>query len=139
MIDLKEKYVDLGVLKALSSAARNKLIDANNVPVVQYKQKFLELFGRLTSLVVNEWQVYNYYADTVLAFSTISNETTNGDLNSNQVELDQQAAEKYFSLLLKAFRNLYNQNNWELTVDKCKEVINNSTEILKSSIFFFFD
>lgn len=131
----------------LCSATTKRLNDANDVPIVKQKQKLLELFGRLSSLVVNDWQVYWYYAEIVLSLATVS---SGEDCNSNEIELDNQSAEKYFGLLLKAFRNLYNQNNWELSVDKCREVVYNSTEILKSKklimikknmviIFFFVD
>lgn len=123
----------MDVLKVLCSAVRNNLVDANNVPIRKYKQKILELFGRLTSLVVNDWQVYWNYAEIFCYLSIAEKSTSNGEnCNMNQVEFDVQSAEKYFTLLLKAFRNLYNQSNWELSVERCKEVINYSIEILKS-------
>lgn len=119
--------MDADVLKALSTAARNKMTDADSVPIVKHKTKLLELFGRLTSLVVNDWQVYWYYADVVLSLA----DRTDGDA------IDQQSAEKYFGLILKSFRSLYNQSNWELSADKCKEVVARSAEILKSMIWKF--
>lgn len=127
LLDIKEKYVDVDVLKALSSATRDNLNDANHVPIIKYRQKILELFGRLASLVVNDWQVYWYYADVVLSLAQRTDA-------SDEVKraLDSQSAEKYFGLMLKAFRNLQNQNNWDMSVEKCKEVIKYSTEILKS-------
>lgn len=72
-------------------------------------------------MAVSEWQVYWYYAEIVLALAD----------EQNSGAIDQQTAEKYFGLVQKAFRNLYNQNNWEMSVDKCKEVVKYSTEILK--------
>ncbi len=56
------------------------------------------------------------------------------DTNNNlsKVELNKESAEKYFGLLMKAFRNLYNQQNWEVRVDSCREVIDYSTQVLAS-------
>jgi hypothetical protein len=53
LIDLKEKYVDIDVLKALSTSVSRHLKDANNVSIFKYKEKILKLFGRITSLVGN--------------------------------------------------------------------------------------
>jgi hypothetical protein len=128
LLDLKEKYVDLDVLKALSTATRDRLNDANGVPIMKFKTKILELFGRLSSLVVSNWKVYWYYADVVLFLSQIDDANN----NFNKIDLNDQSAGKYFGLLQKAFRNLYNQSNWELSVEKCKETIEYSTELLKS-------
>jgi hypothetical protein len=128
LLDLKEKYIDIDVLKALSTSVQNRLNDPNNVSIIKYKKKILELFGRISSLVVGDWQVYWHYADIVLNFAQID-DTNN---NFSPVELNDEKVEKYFSLLQKAFRNLYNQSNWELSVDKCKEMIDYSTQLLTS-------
>ena len=129
MLDLKDKYVDLDVLRILSESVQKNLKDGYDVSIYKYKQKILELFGRISSLVVNNWKIYWYYAEIVLVFGQL-------DEQNNKISLSKESADKYFGLLQKAFRNLYNQNNWETTVETCKEVINQSTEILKSNWCF---
>lgn len=132
LLDLKEKYVDIDVLDALCKSVRKNLTDPNDVSIRKYKQKILELFGRITSLVPNEWKVYWFYADIVLNLSTNHNDDAN---NNDNIKLDEPLAEKYFGLLQKAFRNLYNQTNWELSVEKCKEMVDYSTQLLTSDYF----
>ena len=117
----------MDVLKVLSEAVQKNLNDGYDVPIFRFKQKILELFGRISSLVVNNWKVYWYYADIVLTFGQL-------DEQNNKICLSSQAADKYFGLLQKAFRNLYNQNSWEMSVDSCKEVIYHSTQILASTM-----
>jgi hypothetical protein len=51
LLDLKEKYIDLDVLRALCLSVQNNLNDAYSVPINKQKQKILQLFGRITSLV----------------------------------------------------------------------------------------
>ena len=125
LLDLKEKYVDLDVLKALSTSVENNLNDANNVSILKYRQKVLKLFGRITSAVAPNWMIYWYYAEVVLHSSQV-------DDNLNKIELTKESAEKYFSLLLKSFRSLYNKPNWELAVDSCREIITHCTNVLTS-------
>lgn len=123
-MDIKEKYIDLDVLKALVTSVEKKLEDPNNVSIFKYKQNILKLFGRITSLSVMNWQVYWFYAEVVLNFA----------LNDENNELSKESAEKYFVLLQKAFRNLYNKQNWEMTIETCKEILNFSTTILSSML-----
>jgi hypothetical protein len=51
LLDIKEKYVDIEVLAALAKSVENNLCDPNQVPISKHKQKILELFGRLTSVI----------------------------------------------------------------------------------------
>ena len=114
------------VLRILSDSVQKNLNDAYGVPISKFKQKILELFGRISSLVVNNWKVYWYYAEIVLTFGQL-------DDQNNKISLSKESADKYFGLLQKAFRNLYNQSSWELSVDTCREVIYYSTLILRSN------
>ena len=124
---MKDKYVDLDVLRILSESVQKNLKDGYDVSIYKHKQKILELFGRISSLVVNNWKIYWYYAEIVLTFGQI-------DEQNNKISLSKVSADKYFGLLQKSFRNLYNQSNWETTDDSCKEVINQSSLILKSNL-----
>jgi hypothetical protein len=52
LLDLKEKYVDVEVLRALSKSVEKNLKDAaSDQSILKYKQTILQLFGRITSLV----------------------------------------------------------------------------------------
>ena len=113
------------MLRILSESVQKNLKDGYDEPISKNKQKILELFGRISSLAVNNWKIYWYYAEIVLSFGQL-------DEQNNTISLSKESADKYFTLLQKAFRNLYNQNNWELSVETCKEVILQSTIILNS-------
>ncbi|RMZ94282.1 tetratricopeptide repeat 27 [Brachionus plicatilis] len=125
LLDLKQKYVDVDVLKAFCTAFEKKVNDAHNESIFKYKKKVLELFGRISSLVVTDWQVYWSYAEIVRFISQ-----TDDTNNNMSVELNHESSEKYFSLLLKAFRNLINKANWELSLESCKEVLNKTIDVL---------
>ena len=68
------------------------------------------------------WKIYWYYGDVCLYFS----------LAENKSSLTEEEADKVFNLYLKGFRNLYNQQNWELTIESCDEVLTTSIEIILS-------
>jgi len=144
-LDLKEKYVDIDVLKALKMSVEKNLTDPNNVSIHKHKQKVLKLLGRITSIVIENnhfnnshfnlillktfkikvvanWKIYWYYGDICLCFS----------LAENKSSLTEEDADKVFNLYLKGFRNLYNQQNWELTIESCDEVLTTSIEIILS-------
>ena len=78
---------------------------------------------------MSDWKVYWYYAEIVLSFGQ-------RDDQNNQIEPTKETADKYFTLIQKAFRNLYNQPSWELTVESCKEMVTNSAQILSSNCSF---
>ena len=132
LLDLKSKYVDVDVLRALAMNVKLEHKDASEISIFKYKEKILGLFGRINSLVPTNWMFYWYFADIVLNLAQID------DINNNisKIPLSKEAADKYFSLLFKAFRNLYNQPNWELGVDSCREVIEHSILVLESINFF---
>jgi len=51
LLDIKEKYVDIDVLKALSVSVEKNLKDPNGNSILKFRSKILQLFGRITSLV----------------------------------------------------------------------------------------
>jgi hypothetical protein len=53
LLDLKDKYVDIDVLKALKTSVEKNLNDVNNQSTLKLKPKILKLFGRITSMVIN--------------------------------------------------------------------------------------
>ena len=52
LLDKKEKYIDIDVLKALSTSVEKNLKDPNGNSILKLRSKILELFGRITSLVL---------------------------------------------------------------------------------------
>lgn len=62
LVDLKDKYVDTAVLKILVRAVTEDLEDANDSPACKLRPTLLELFGRLTSKVTSNWEVWSLYA-----------------------------------------------------------------------------
>jgi tetratricopeptide (TPR) repeat protein len=135
LLDLKDKYVDIGVLKALSLSVQKDMNDANGVSIYNNKQKILELFGRISSMIVNNWQIYWYYAEVTLHFSTHTFDSKTNEIVVN--DLSEESGHKVFALLQKSFRNLYNQPNWEMTLESCEEVLITAEEILLSIHSFF--
>ncbi len=81
---------------------------------------------------MNNWQIYWFYSEIVFIFGQLDESN-----NFSQKELDKETADKAFSLLQKAFRNLYNQPNWEQSIEACSEVITYSTKILSSEFLKF--
>ena len=81
--------------------------------------------------MVNNWQVYWTYGEIVLNFELKTIDPNNTELVLEN-ELSPEGAEKAFNLFFKAFRNLYNQPNWELSLDTCKEILTVSNNLLSS-------
>ena len=65
LLDIKEKYIDVDVLKALKISVEKKMKDPNDVTVFNYKQSILKLFGRITS-IVSLTKIFSY--KTLLLF-----------------------------------------------------------------------
>lgn len=88
--------------------------------------------------MVNNWKIYWYYADIVLSLSQIEEKSSkeNG-CEFEKVSLSDEAAEKTFSLYQKAFRNLYQQPNWELAFESCNEIVSTTNDLLNSERVYF--
>ena len=121
----------MDVLKALSESVAKSHKDAYDVPIQKLKAKILKLFGRLSSLVVNNWKVYWYYGEIVLHLSQVDE---NESKELVKVELNNDSATKFFTLYQKAFRNLYNQLNWEMTLEGCDEMVTVTIDIISSNL-----
>jgi hypothetical protein len=50
-LDLKEKYLDNGVLKIICEAVEKNVKCANNQQIFSLKPKILKLFGRIVTVV----------------------------------------------------------------------------------------
>lgn len=51
LMDLKDRYVDTEVLRALQVSVQMKMKDPNNVSIYMNKKNILKLFGRITAMV----------------------------------------------------------------------------------------
>lgn len=126
LLDLKEKYTDVDVLRILCQAVEQNLNNSKGQSILALKSKILQLFGRIVSAVVNESKIYWYYAKIVFYFGQLDDQDI-----SKCIELSNENADKAFTLLQKSLRCLINQPNWELEVEKCKEIIDLSIKILE--------
>ncbi len=124
LIDLKEKYVDTEVLRALKVSVENRMKDPNEVSIFIYKKSILKLFGRITSITLNNWKIFWYYAEIVMQFG-MKNEK-----DMSPIELSPEIAEKSLNLFYKAFRVLYNTPTWDVSVESCDEILSVSIELL---------
>jgi tetratricopeptide (TPR) repeat protein len=125
LLDLKEKYTDVDVLRIICQAIEQNLNDSKGQPIYTLKSKILQLFGRIVSVIVNESKIYWYYARIVFHFGQINDQDT-----KETIELSHENADKAFTLLQKSLRCLINEPNWELEVVKCREIIELSIKIL---------
>jgi hypothetical protein len=48
---LKEKYIDIEVLRIICDASEKNLVCADNEPIFKLQAKILKLFGRIVSIV----------------------------------------------------------------------------------------
>lgn len=69
-MDLKSNHLDVQVLQILSNAIVNNINDANGNPASRLLQNSLELFGRITSNVLNNPDIWRMYAELVVLKKT---------------------------------------------------------------------
>ncbi|KAJ1522894.1 hypothetical protein ONE63_002036 [Megalurothrips usitatus] len=62
ILDLKEKHVDVEVLEILGRAIIEDLPDCDGVPCKALLDKSLQLLGRITAQVTNNWKVWRVYS-----------------------------------------------------------------------------
>ncbi|KAL0113816.1 hypothetical protein PUN28_011271 [Cardiocondyla obscurior] len=65
ILDLKNNHSDIQILQILTNAIINNINDADGNPASRLLQNALELFGRITSNVVNNPDVWRMYAELV--------------------------------------------------------------------------
>ncbi|XP_054712172.1 tetratricopeptide repeat protein 27-like [Uloborus diversus] len=62
LLDIKGKHQDSEVLAILVNAILKDLPDVNDVPASRLRKRTLELFGRLTSIITNDSQIWELYS-----------------------------------------------------------------------------
>lgn len=113
LIDLKEKWTDIEVLRVLVKGCTGDYRDGQGNPFSHHKQALKELFGRITSKVVGESEIWKLYAELT---NSLPGQTT-------------ETQQKVLQYLQKSQRCLTQELNWEKSVDKCKNVGEQSMEL----------
>ncbi|XP_048737293.2 tetratricopeptide repeat protein 27-like [Ostrea edulis] len=113
LIDLKEKWTDIEVLRILVRGTTGDYQDAQGNPSSLHQPKLLELFGRITAKVSSEGKIWKLYA-----------ELTNS-LEGQKPETQQ----KVLQYLQKSQRCLTQEVDWEKSLDKCRSVGEHSLEL----------
>ena len=104
ILDLKEKHVDIQVLRILVQSVSENKEDNAGQPVGRLSTAVQKLLGRLTCQVTNNAQVWETYADLVAA--------TEKDAHFRAAQLAQ-----------KALRSAVQEKNWEKDVNSCIETL----------------
>lgn len=93
-MDLKKNHLDVQVLQILSNAIINNINDADGNPASRLLQNNLELFGRITSIIVNNPDIWRMYAELVVLRKT---------------DVDEEKAAQY---LQQAYRFITSNPKW---------------------------
>jgi len=93
-LDLKNSHLDVQVLQILTNAIIKNINDADGNPTSRLLQNSLELFGRITSNVVNNPDIWRMYAELVVLRKT---------------DVDEEKAAQY---LQQAYRFITSNPKW---------------------------
>lgn len=109
LLDIKGKHEDDEILEIIAKAISEDLADITEQPSSRLKGKALSLFGRITSKVTSNANIWNSYAL----------------LHSSDPSCfsDKEQTERVLSYLQKAHRCLIQQPHWEKNFLTCKAVI----------------
>lgn len=115
LLDLKDKWGDGEVLAVLVTAVNSNLTDANGQPSDRLRSKLQELFGRVTTKVVNDADIWRLYGELLLGNRKVS-------------QTDRQRAAQF---LQKSHRCLTQIAGWEKDVEKCRNIVDGSIKLAK--------
>jgi len=113
LMDLKGKWIDLEILSILTRAVIENIPDTDGVPASKYISKLKELFGRITSKVTTEGDIWMNYA-----------KLTSAQIAGHTPDMD-----KSLQYLQKAYRCFTQDPNWEKDADVCKKVAEQAMDL----------
>ncbi|XP_046664658.1 tetratricopeptide repeat protein 27 [Homalodisca vitripennis] len=116
ILDLKEKHLDLEVLKILKTVAVRENSNVGNLEIKMLRKQVLKLFGRLTSQVMNNSTLWRLYAEVA---------ATEEPTPENRTKIAQ--------YLQHAYR-AGTQGSWERDTDTCLQVMDLCMDLAEAYI-----
>ncbi|XP_006638893.1 tetratricopeptide repeat protein 27 isoform X1 [Lepisosteus oculatus] len=118
LLDLREKYKDVQVLRILVKAVVEELTDMQGEKASNQRVRLQELFGRVTSRVTNDAEIWRQYAKLY------------GDGHSVSCEDN----EKALQFLAKAHRCETQGSGWEKDIGTFRDVVKGAVELANVTI-----
>lgn len=115
MLDLKEKFLDVQILRVLVKAVVNNMEDAGKKPAGRLLPKLLQLFGRMTAVMTVDADTWKMYAE----------------LSGTETPEHPADQEKVADHLQKAHRCLTLKSNWDRLPENCEKVAQSVLELTK--------